>query len=196
MFFASNRNKDLFFLAIMPKSQSHELHRKNCIVTGASRGIGYSTSLWLAKRGCRTILGCRGEQCKKAESDLLQQGLDVTSIELDVRSPKSVDLFTQRVRLIANGRVDVLVNNAGVARFAFGKMKMWFGLEDGLVTNSIGPWCVTEKLKGMLRKSSGIGNGNKAVVVTVASKAQRYGRMVGFIHKPCILKNCFMFISQ
>jgi len=85
------------------------------IVTGGNRGLGYEIAKQLAERGLLVVVSSRdpaaGEQ---AAARLATAGLHVHSTTLDVTDAESVNAATEWVAE-RFGRVDVLVNNAGVA---------------------------------------------------------------------------------
>jgi NAD(P)-dependent dehydrogenase (short-subunit alcohol dehydrogenase family) len=85
------------------------------LVTGANKGIGKEISRQLAGQGVFVLLGARdGKRGEQAEAELRAQGLPVKFISLDVTDQASVDAAALEVER-AYGRLDVLVNNAGVA---------------------------------------------------------------------------------
>jgi NAD(P)-dependent dehydrogenase (short-subunit alcohol dehydrogenase family) len=83
------------------------------VVTGANRGLGLAVSAGLARLGHTVVMGCRGTSGEAAAAPLLAGGLDVVAQSLDITDPGDVraltDLLVERF-----GRVDALVNNAGV----------------------------------------------------------------------------------
>ena len=90
------------------------MDKRLAVVTGGNRGIGYEICRQLARKGLRVVLTSRdpvkgGEARKKLE----KEGLDVLNHPLDVTDQASVAAI---VRYIESeyGRVDVLVNNAGI----------------------------------------------------------------------------------
>ncbi len=88
--------------------------RKIAVVTGGNRGIGFETCRQLAKRGMKVVLAARDEAKGRASAQRLHdEGLDVDPIRLDVTDEGSVRQFADSVRKTC-GRVDVLVNNAGI----------------------------------------------------------------------------------
>lgn len=92
---------------------SNEITRLT-LVTGGNRGIGYAVCEQLAKCGLRVLLGARDPRLGKlAAHKLTQQGLDVTSVALDVSNARSIDQCLARLEK-AGVHIDVLVNNAGV----------------------------------------------------------------------------------
>jgi NAD(P)-dependent dehydrogenase (short-subunit alcohol dehydrogenase family) len=85
------------------------------VVTGANRGLGQGIARGLAQRGLHVVVTARSPAAAEAAAaELAKDGLAVSSQQLDVTDSASV------VRLMADtayrlGRLDVLVNNAGVA---------------------------------------------------------------------------------
>lgn len=82
------------------------------IVTGASRGIGACIATSLAQAGYRTALIAR-RGCGATAATIAQQGRDALDLSTDVRSPSECEEAVGST-LSAWGRIDVLVNNAGV----------------------------------------------------------------------------------
>ncbi len=81
------------------------------IVTGASSGIGAATVRALAADGYDVVAGAR----RKDQLATVCSGISATPIVLDVTDPASIESFVDSVSQ-RHGHVDVLVNNAGVAR--------------------------------------------------------------------------------
>ena len=86
-------------------------------VTGASSGIGAATAKQFAKQGARLLLCARRvEQLRAMERTLLEAGAaEAFSFDLDVRDRDEVE-GTIATLPDAWGRIDVLVNNAGLSR--------------------------------------------------------------------------------
>ncbi len=92
------------------------------LVTGGNRGIGLAACRGLAKAGCQVILTGRDEaQLREAQASLHAEGIRVFTIELDVTDRRMLEPPKDlNVSFIADwvqrqfGRLDVLVNNAGV----------------------------------------------------------------------------------
>lgn len=92
------------------------LEKPIALITGATSGIGQATARRLAQAGFRLIItGRRAERLHALADELRAQGVDVLSIELDVRDAAAV---TSQLGNLPDGWVDVevLVNNAGLAR--------------------------------------------------------------------------------
>lgn len=87
---------------------------KVALVTGGSRGLGLAHGRLLAEHGARVVLGCRDRrQGDEAAASMRKDGLDVVALALDVTWP---DAWEAAIRAIGqtHGRLDVLVNNAGI----------------------------------------------------------------------------------
>lgn len=84
------------------------------IVTGGNRGLGFETCRQLAKAGLTVVLTCRDQiKGEEAIAQLLEEKLSVAFYQLDVARHESVRKLALTVRK-DYGRLDVLVNNAGV----------------------------------------------------------------------------------
>jgi 3-oxoacyl-[acyl-carrier protein] reductase len=88
---------------------------KIAIVTGASRGIGRGVAMTLARRGAVVIAAARGENADATVAAITEAGGRAERATVDVTDPASVDALVSGT-LEAHGRIDVLVNNAGITR--------------------------------------------------------------------------------
>lgn len=102
-----------------------QLKNKIALITGASRGIGRSIALRLAKEGAMVIVHY-GQNRKKAEEvveQIQQDGGIAFAIQSDLNSVKGIDLLYQKLDQILEQHTtsvhfDILVNNAGVGSSA------------------------------------------------------------------------------
>ncbi|MEP5568626.1 MAG: SDR family oxidoreductase [Halioglobus sp.] len=84
------------------------------LVTGASTGIGQTTSLHLASKGHQVFAGVRSpDTANELKERIAAEGSSVELVQLDVTDQASVDSAVQQLMDKA-GRIDVLINNAGV----------------------------------------------------------------------------------
>jgi NADP-dependent 3-hydroxy acid dehydrogenase YdfG len=87
---------------------------KVVLITGASSGIGWATAKLLAAAGHRVVLGARRiERLEKLAAEIRADGGEVDFRALDVTDAADVQSFVESARE-KYGRVDVIVNNAGV----------------------------------------------------------------------------------
>lgn len=91
------------------------LNEKVVLVTGASRGIGASLAQSFANNGAKVIVNYAGSKnaAEKVVADIKQKGGDAIAVQADVSKPADVkNLFDTAIAQY--GRIDVLVNNAGI----------------------------------------------------------------------------------
>ncbi len=90
--------------------------QKTALVTGGNRGIGFEICRQLAQNGFMVLLGARDRgRGEAAAAELTRQGLDVRFIHIDMEDPATFDSACAYIRQNLQGRLDVLVNNAGIA---------------------------------------------------------------------------------
>jgi 3-oxoacyl-[acyl-carrier protein] reductase len=132
------------------------LQGKVSLVTGASRGIGRAVAAALAAEGAHVVLAARdAARLAEAVREIEGRGGRAEALELDVADRGSVEGGVERV-LAAHGRIDHLVNNAGVTRdniLLRMKDEEW---QQVLATNLTGVFlCTQAVLKPMVRQRSG-----------------------------------------
>ena len=91
------------------------LNKKVILVTGASRGIGASVAKELAKAGAKLIVNYAGgkAEAEKTVEEIKAAGGDAIALQADVSKSADVSrLFDEAIAYY--GRIDVLVNNAGI----------------------------------------------------------------------------------
>jgi retinol dehydrogenase-12 len=141
-----------------------DLKGRTFLVTGASSGIGAALVLALAERGGDVVLATRSEERTRPVLQAIRDrypGVEAQWLSLDVADLASVRRAAER--FLATGHpIDVLVNNAGVARTNAVSPD---GFDLTYATNHIGPFLLTNLLLPRLREAP------QGRVVNVASAA-------------------------
>jgi len=88
---------------------------KVALITGSARGIGFNIAEQLGRRGATVVISdVLDDTLEEAASRLADQGIDVFAARTDVTDPKACQELVDRT-LSEAGRLDVLVNNAGIS---------------------------------------------------------------------------------
>ena len=93
------------------------LKGRTILITGASSGFGRIGALFYARLGAKVIATMRNVPRPEAESlaaEAAKEKLDVQIVEIDVTDDASVASGTAQALELAGGRIDTLVNNAGI----------------------------------------------------------------------------------
>jgi len=126
------------------------------LVTGANKGIGYEIAAGLGALGWTVGVGARDEGRREAAVEKLRAGgADAFGVPLDVTDDRSVAAAAQLIELRA-GRLDVLVNNAGVTggRPQEPSTVDLAAVRTAVETNVIGVIRVTNAMLPLLRRSA------------------------------------------
>lgn len=144
---------------------------KIAIVTGANIGLGFETTIGLAKKGAKVIMACRNlqkaEQAKKTIQEKVPDA-DLIIMELDLNSLQSVRDFAKSFSEKFN-QLDLLIENAGIMIPPFSKTKD--GFESQMGVNYFSHFLLTNLLFPLLNKTK------NARIVTLSSKAHERGRI-------------------
>lgn len=87
---------------------------KTALITGSSRGIGFTLAKGLGEAGCTVILnGTNSERVDSSVKELKNAGLNVFGVVFDVRDEHAIQ---EKTKFIENeiGTIDILINNAGI----------------------------------------------------------------------------------
>jgi len=131
--------------------------KKIALITGANKGLGFEMARQLGQAGVAVVLAARDPQKGEAAAAKLRaEGFDVQFLKLDVTD--KADLAAASAFLEKKfGRLDILINNAGIATEVFGTGKPSTTTEETLhrtfETNFYAPVALTKALLPLLKKS-------------------------------------------
>lgn len=128
------------------------MNEKIALITGANRGIGFEIARQLAQQGITILLAARRlPDAEHAASKIATDTMHVIPIKLDITSDADI---RDAVRFIEEkfGRLDILINNAGV--YLDRDAKTLDILQESFAINTIAPYKLTEAFLPLLRNSS------------------------------------------
>ncbi len=136
---------------------SDEEVKRSAIVTGAVRGIGKATVLQLAADGFQVVVNYRGDESEAAVvvSEIESAGGTAVAIRADVTDSDQVGAMIEQT-INTFGRLDVLVNNAGITRDTL-MMRMKDEDWDAVVTTNLKSayLCSKAAIRPMMRQRYG-----------------------------------------
>ena len=161
---------------------------KVIVITGASSGIGYSSAKILASKGAKLVVGARRtDRLKKLHEEITQHGGEVIISKLDVTQKADCDsLVSQAVEKW--GKVDVLINNAGLMPLSFVKnlkVEEWERMVDVNFKGVL--YCTAAVLPNMLDNGSGH-------IINISSVAGRIVFPAGSVY--CATKHAVTAFSE
>lgn len=126
---------------------------KVALITGANKGLGKEIARQLGVLGYTVVLTSRDEKAGKAVADeLVAKGCDAHAVRLEVTNPDHIAAVATYLDKTF-GKLDVLVNNAGIALEWDGKPTSSDKVRKTLEVNVVAPYAITEALVPVLAKS-------------------------------------------
>jgi NADP-dependent 3-hydroxy acid dehydrogenase YdfG len=164
------------------------LDNKVAIITGASSGIGYATSLKLSKAGIRVVAGARRtDRLQDLERQIIKNNGEILIQKLDVTSKSDCDSLVNAT-INKWGKIDVLINNAGLMPLSYfrnGKVEEWEQMVDVNIKGVL--YCTSAVVPYMLQQNSGH-------IINVSSVAGRIVFAGGSVY--CATKHAITAFSE
>lgn len=135
---------------------SIDLTGKVALVTGGSRGLGRAMSLGLADAGADVIVASRKlENCEEVCAEIRAKGRRALAVSAHTGQPESLDALMQQA-LDTFGKVDILINNAGINPAMGALSDLTPALFQKLFdVNVMGPWYLASRIAPHMGKHGG-----------------------------------------
>lgn len=126
---------------------------KVALITGANKGLGKEIGRQLGALGYTVVLAARDEEAgRAAAAELTAAGCDARPVRLEVTDPDDIGRLASYLETTF-GKLDVLVNNAGIAVEWDGKPTDADKVRRTLEVNLVAPYAITEALVPLLSRS-------------------------------------------
>jgi 3-oxoacyl-[acyl-carrier protein] reductase len=130
-----------------------DLQGRIALVTGASQGIGRACALELARAGATVVLAARNEiKLAEAVEEIQGAGGEAAAIPLDLASEESIKSVAKSL-VESYGKIEILVNNAGITRDGLMLRMKREDWDDVLRTNLTGAFLLTQALLSPMLKN-------------------------------------------
>ena len=130
---------------------------KTALITGASRGIGKQIALTLAQNGYDIAINYRteNEALIETKKQIEEKGVKCLTVQGDVSNFEDCERFVKEI-IEEYGKIDVLVNNAGITKDTLLMRMKKEDFEDVIDTNLVGTFNVTKNvISNMMKARSG-----------------------------------------
>ena len=146
-----------------------DISGKKAIVTGGTRGLGYSMAEALAEAGCDVVIIGSSDRVHQSAKKMCDKGLSCKAVQADLaKKEENYRAFNESLELL-NGEVDILVNCAGVIHRQPSEEFIYDGWESVINVNLNSVWLLCQEAgKVMLKKGYG-------KIINVASMLSFFG---------------------
>jgi NAD(P)-dependent dehydrogenase (short-subunit alcohol dehydrogenase family) len=128
---------------------------RSVIITGGSRGLGLLIARQLGEQGARIVLAARDEdELDRAQRDLKSRGIDASTVACDVGNRADAQRLVDTA-VAKTGRVDVVINNAGVIQVGPLEHMLLADFEEAMAVHFWGPLYVTLAALPVMRRQGG-----------------------------------------
>lgn len=149
-----------------------KLKNKNILLTGGSSGIGKKTAEMLVEKGAKVLI--TGRSYDKIEA--VKRHLGVQGLSFDISNVENIAAKTEECVRLLGGRVDVLINNAGIGDFGSVDEINMTSFQEVFNTNVFGLALLTKELVPIMKKQ------NQGTIINIGSSASVRGFKNGSIY--------------
>jgi short-subunit dehydrogenase len=136
---------------LMRRQTRMSFRNASVLITGGARGLGLVLARQLGAEGARVYLVSRSrDELVRAQTELGEAGIDVTTIECDIKDPEAVLRAVDRL-IAETGRVDLVINNAGVIKVGPLEHAKVEDFVDSLQTHFWGPFHIVRAVLPSMR---------------------------------------------
>src|SRR3990167_10022045 len=142
---------------------------KVALVTGASSGIGRASAIALTEQGAKVVVGARRiDKLNSLVEEIKAKGHEALAVQMDVT--KKEDILNAVAKTVETfGRLDILLNNAGVAEFAAFLDMTEAQWDKTIDTNLKGYFWVSQAAAREMAKNPPAGGGRIINIASIAS---------------------------
>jgi short-subunit dehydrogenase len=145
----------LFGLALARRTPPFRFQGRTVVITGGSRGLGLLIARQLAGEDAHLVLLARNpDELRNAETELTKAGATVLALRCDIRKREQVEHAVQRI-VETFGRIDVLINNAGVIQVGPVEHMTCEDFEQAMAVHFFGPLYTTLAVLPPMRDAKG-----------------------------------------
>lgn len=145
-------------------------HDKVAVITGGARGIGAATAEAFYKSGAKVaLLDLNGDECRRRAIAIDAGGRDVAAYQADITDERQVQNAVDRIVEVF-GRIDVLVNNAGILHHVPIEEKTIADFERVIKVNLTGAFIMCKAIVPIMKKQGG------GKIVNISTLGARTGR--------------------
>ena len=147
-----------------------DFQNKVAVITGGARGIGAATAEAFYQAGAKVaLLDINGEACRERATAIDPGGRNVAAYLVDITDERQVQNAVDRI-LAVFGRIDVLVNNAGILHHVPIEEKTINDFERVLKVNLTGAFIMCKAIAPVMKKQGG------GKIVNISTLGARTGR--------------------
>lgn len=142
---------------------------RTTIVTGANSGLGYEVSLMLARKGAEVVMACRDSGRGTIAAEAITKEYPAAKVRVESLDLSDLDSVAECAANVTKkyGRIDLLINNAGVMVPPLSRTAQGFESQFGI--NHLGHFALTGRLLPLIKDTVG------ARVVSLSSIAASFG---------------------